>query len=294
VTAEEQKAWRVPPCISSWKNPKGYTVPLDKRLAADGKHLQEKALNSRIADFAEALYVAEQHKREEVQLRARVEARVAEQERRRADEKLREIAEEAWREARRTERELEEAAREEERQLRRRGVDPDSLRAGQTIRDRERIRRDLDYQREREFKQRALRGRRQVSEPIDLVSHSNAASKDESLFEQKVFDRAQGISSGFGDEDSHNLYEKPLFATSTAAHLIYRGVSRGDHRGLGAASGEAGAETELKEAEAVRFSSVTERLSGSTPTRKEEQAGEQDPFGLDSFLAEAKSKRSRH
>jgi SNW domain-containing protein 1 len=40
VTAEDQANWKIPPCISNWKNAKGYTIPLDKRLAADGRGLQ--------------------------------------------------------------------------------------------------------------------------------------------------------------------------------------------------------------------------------------------------------------
>ena len=41
VSVEDQEAWKIPPCISNWKNAKGYTIPLDKRLAADGRGLQE-------------------------------------------------------------------------------------------------------------------------------------------------------------------------------------------------------------------------------------------------------------
>lgn len=41
VTSLEQKEWMIPPCISNWKNNKGYTIPLDKRLAADGRGLQD-------------------------------------------------------------------------------------------------------------------------------------------------------------------------------------------------------------------------------------------------------------
>ena len=40
ITAKDQADWKIPPCISNWKNPKGYTIPLDKRLAADGRGLQ--------------------------------------------------------------------------------------------------------------------------------------------------------------------------------------------------------------------------------------------------------------
>ncbi|KAK1021070.1 mRNA splicing protein, partial [Friedmanniomyces endolithicus] len=47
LTAEDQEAWRIPPPVSNWKNPKGYTVPLDKRLAADGRGLQDVTINDK-------------------------------------------------------------------------------------------------------------------------------------------------------------------------------------------------------------------------------------------------------
>ncbi|KAK1868622.1 hypothetical protein I4F81_011107 [Pyropia yezoensis] len=37
VTKAQRDAWRIPPCVSNWKNNKGYTIALDKRLAADGR-----------------------------------------------------------------------------------------------------------------------------------------------------------------------------------------------------------------------------------------------------------------
>lgn len=50
ITQQEQKDWQIPPCVSNWKNNKGFTVPLDKRLAADGRGLQDvRRLISRFA-----------------------------------------------------------------------------------------------------------------------------------------------------------------------------------------------------------------------------------------------------
>src|ERR1700712_5804493 len=46
ATASEQKEWMIPPCISNWKNNKGFTIPLDKRLAADGRGLQDVSLTT--------------------------------------------------------------------------------------------------------------------------------------------------------------------------------------------------------------------------------------------------------
>ena len=64
VSVKEQADWKIPPCISNWKNAKGYTIPLDKRLAADGRGLQETAINDNFAKMTEALYVAEQQARQ--------------------------------------------------------------------------------------------------------------------------------------------------------------------------------------------------------------------------------------
>lgn len=50
ATAQDQKDWMIPPCISNWKNNKGYTIPLDKRLAADGRGLQDVSPATRMLD----------------------------------------------------------------------------------------------------------------------------------------------------------------------------------------------------------------------------------------------------
>lgn len=57
--ADFAQDWVIPPCISNWKNAKGYTIPLEKRLAADGRGLQESQINHSFSKFAEALYTAE-------------------------------------------------------------------------------------------------------------------------------------------------------------------------------------------------------------------------------------------
>ena len=70
VTPKEWRAWRIPPCVSNWKNPKGYTVPLDKRLASDGRFLIDRSVSTAFSNLAESLYVAEGQAREELSLRA--------------------------------------------------------------------------------------------------------------------------------------------------------------------------------------------------------------------------------
>ncbi|GJN92670.1 hypothetical protein Rhopal_005705-T1 [Rhodotorula paludigena] len=95
VTAQEQKEWMIPPCVSNWKNNKGYTIPLDKRLAADGRGLQDVHINDRFAQFSEALYVADRHAREEVRQRALMQQKIAQKEKDAKEENLRLLAQRA-------------------------------------------------------------------------------------------------------------------------------------------------------------------------------------------------------
>lgn len=59
VSSKEQADWKIPPCISNYKNPKGFTVSLDKRLATDGRGLQQVHINENFSKLAEALSIAE-------------------------------------------------------------------------------------------------------------------------------------------------------------------------------------------------------------------------------------------
>jgi len=95
LTAADQEAWTIPPPISNWKNPKGYTVPLDKRLAADGRGLQDVTINDKFAQFAEALFTADRHAREEVRQRAMMQQKLAEKEKAAKEEHLRQLAQKA-------------------------------------------------------------------------------------------------------------------------------------------------------------------------------------------------------
>lgn len=92
MTAKEQADWKIPPCISNWKNPKGYTVALDKRLAADGRGLQQVHINENFAKFAESLSIAERKAREAVEARNQMERRIAQNKKAEQEKKMREMA----------------------------------------------------------------------------------------------------------------------------------------------------------------------------------------------------------
>ena len=76
-------------------NFQGYTIPLDKRLAADGRGLQDPHINDKFAKLAESLYIADRKAREAVETRATLEKKLAQKEKEKKEMKLRELAEAA-------------------------------------------------------------------------------------------------------------------------------------------------------------------------------------------------------
>jgi SNW domain-containing protein 1 len=71
---------------------------LDKRLAADGRGLQEVQINDNFAKLSQSLYVAEQKAREAVQMRSKVQRELMLKEKERKEQELRALAQKArWR-----------------------------------------------------------------------------------------------------------------------------------------------------------------------------------------------------
>lgn len=95
VSVEEQNAWKIPPSISSWKNPKGYTIALDKRLASDGRGLQETYISDGFAKLSQALVSAEREAHEEVRLRALVDNKIKEKQNKEQEERIKNLAAQA-------------------------------------------------------------------------------------------------------------------------------------------------------------------------------------------------------
>lgn len=92
LTVADQQAWKIPPAISNWKNAKGFIIPLDKRLAADGRGLQEVTINNNFATLSEALYVAERKAAEELRIRNQIRKKMSVQEKEEREKELRDMA----------------------------------------------------------------------------------------------------------------------------------------------------------------------------------------------------------
>lgn len=98
LNEEEEQEWKVPPCVSNWKNNKGYNIPLDKRIQSDNRKLNTVAINENFAHLSEYLYVAEKKAREEIRMRNQVLKQKKLKEKEEKENALRKLALEARRE----------------------------------------------------------------------------------------------------------------------------------------------------------------------------------------------------
>ena len=234
--------------MSNWKNPKGYTVPLDKRLAADGRGLQDVSINDKFAQFAEALFTADRHAREEVRLRAQMQQKLAEKEKAQKEEHLRALAQKAREEraaASSSRRDSRAGSRSPSRSVSRSPSPYSASEDEDAARDRERMRRERRQEAERQLRQSrmgterriqmmAREQNRDISEKVAL-GLAKPTQASESMYDSRLFNQTSGMDSGFNED---NPYDKPLFAAQDAINSIYRPRAQADDDDGEGAEGE--------------------------------------------------------
>eukprot|EP00262_Sarcandra_glabra_P019120 TRINITY_DN709_c0_g1_i1.p1 TRINITY_DN709_c0_g1~~TRINITY_DN709_c0_g1_i1.p1 ORF type:complete len:596 (+),score=142.67 TRINITY_DN709_c0_g1_i1:173-1960(+) len=310
VTVKDQQDWKIPPCISNWKNPKGYTIPLDKRLAADGRGLQEVQINDNFAKLSEALYVAEQKAREAVAMRSKVQRELLLKEKDRKEQELRALAQKA-----RSERTAAAAPIPVEKSVidsvETRGVHDRMKEKDEKIPkeeredrlQREKIREERRRERERERrleakdaamgkKSKITRDRdRDISEKVALGMASTGAGRTgDVMYDQRLFNQEKGMVSGFSTDDQYNIYDKGLFSAQATLSSLYRPKKDADADMYG------GADEQLEKVLKTDRFKPDKGFGGASdragprdrPVEFEKQVEEADPFGLDLFLTEVK------
>lgn len=211
ITAEEQKKWKIPPCVSSWKNPRGYTVPLDKRCAFNGRTGAEpETINPKFAQLSEALYISNRNIRATLEEKRKAEQLIAQKEKEKNEEKLRLLAQQAREERAAVQRGLGHG-RDEEDEDQDDDVDKEELDERRRIREdrhRERVRNvnikssnperrtKFDRQRERDISEQVALG---VARPKDT---------DSDIHDQRLYNQSEGLGSGFEHDDDYAVYDK--------------------------------------------------------------------------------------
>lgn len=227
LTAEDQEAWKIPPPVSNWKNPKGYTVPLDKRLAADGRGLQDVTINDKFAQFAEALFTADRHAREEVKQRAQMQQKLAEKERAQKEEQLRLLAQSA--------RENRSTGKRHTRDRSHSASRTRSISSGsrsdsdgeEAAKEREQMRRERRQQNEKQLRQSRMGTERRIQvmskelnrDVSEKVALGLAKPAETSMVDPRLFNQTSGFDVGFNEDQP---YDAPLFNAQNTLSSIYR------------------------------------------------------------------------
>lgn len=148
------------------------------------------------------------------------------------------------------------------------------------LRERQDLRREKQRQRQREVRNPQKRysfpnqstGDRDVSEKIALGLAQPTLSK-ESMYDSRLFNQSSGIASGFTQNDSYNLYDKPLF-TGSAANSIYKpNISQ-----------HAQVDERLEQLVGAKAKGKGVELARDGPVQFEKE----DLFGMDAFMSAAK------
>ena len=164
-------------------------------------------------------------------------------------------------------------------------------------REREREMRMSNMGTEQRAKMLARQQNRDISEKIALGLAKPTLSK-ESMLDSRLFNQ-ESLSGSFGEEESYNLYDKPLFHGSSAAAAIYKArgnIAEGDEERFGGGTEEGiGRALDndrfgLGQAQ-IGFEGAREQEVREGPVQFEKDTA--DVFGVDKFLDEAKSGRKR-
>jgi SNW domain-containing protein 1 len=88
LSPAEEQSWQVPACVSNWKNPEGFVIPMDKRVGADARRFDQPALSDRFATFSKALDAGSAAIRDSLRQRAAVERQLAQRRREQEEGRL--------------------------------------------------------------------------------------------------------------------------------------------------------------------------------------------------------------
>ena len=286
ATKEELKQWDIPPCVSGWKNPHGYVIPLDKRMANDATALIDHSVSDKFAEVSEALYIAERTMRKEIEQRAQLMKIIRQNEATTAN-----------------------TNEQTALPLKQESVTPslssmpsvpstlpklplDSTAAYDvTVQDGESDDEDtVAVKKSSQYTSRPLTSAapqpslsanpsrtnrdndRDVSEQMALGQVVRpVATGDQTLFDTRLFNQSAGMGSGFTSDETYSLYDKPLFSGSSA-NVSYRPrpVALDDDNAAsnGAASSLTGRAKPIefeREADPFGLSALFEDASGGAP-----------------------------
>lgn len=239
LTLKDQQDFKIPPCISNWKNAKGYTIPLEMRLSADGRNMRDFTVSEKFSKFADVLYITEKQARQEIEERNRIQESIKMVDTLKKEKELREAAREAREKkmamavsnissVNTTKTEETEVMlgnkRQTDEELEQMKIERNQLRNMRKKEIEQERKLEMNVHRKAKDKINPRDEDRDVSEKIAL-GQAQPTSRD-NMIDARLYNQIAGMDSGFKDEEDYDLYDKPLFADRTSAS-IYKNIKAG-------------------------------------------------------------------
>lgn len=242
LSYEEQKKWKIPPCVNMSNNPKGLVIPLDIRLANDGRNLREYQANQNFAKLADILALTEKNVRKEIEDRNKIAQSIQIAAAMKKEQELREAAKQARQERKlnnnssslmlsldsednkikkdksdkmsnddisnylKNKRKRSEEDEEKEKRER------NELRA---IRKKE-----IEYERRIEIQKKYEKEGRDVNDKV-LLGQNNIVNNS-NVIDSRLYDQEGGIENVFDYNEDCEVYDKPLFNGKNKLSNIYK------------------------------------------------------------------------
>ena len=242
LSMEEQKKWKIPPCVNMSNNPKGLVIPLDIRLANDGRNLREYKANKNFAKFADVLTLTEKNVRKEIEERNKIAQSIQIAAAMKKEQELKEAAKQARMERKsfnnltnksnmiysldtsdilsnkKSDKEFLKNKRERSLSNEEREKELKEIKERNELRE---IRKkEIEYERRIEIMKKYEKEGRDVNDKA-LLGQNNMINNN-NVIDSRLYEVEGGIENPFDYEEDCEVYDKPLFNGKNKISNIYK------------------------------------------------------------------------
>lgn len=246
LSYEEQKKWKIPPCVNMSNNPKGLVIPLDIRLANDGRNLREYKANQNFAKFADILALTEKHVRKEIEDRNKIAQSIQIAAAMKKEQELREAAKQAREERKSLNNnnsslmyslDTEDIKSNSKKDIisekdkdnsylknKRKRSETNEDEERKEIKERNELRairkKEIEYERRAEIQKKYEKEGRDINDKV-LLGQTNMINNN-NVIDSRLYDQQGGIENVFEYNDDVEVYDKPLFNDKNNLSNIYK------------------------------------------------------------------------
>ena len=247
LSLEEQKKWKIPPCVNMSNNPKGLVIPLDIRLANDGRNLREYKANKNFAKFADILALTEKNVRKEIEDRNKIAQSIQIAAAMKKEQELKEAAKQARMERKSFQKNsnninnntmsliysldtsdiLSNKNKEDNSLLnnkRKRSFNSEEEKEIMERKERNELReirkKEIEYERRAELIKKYEKEGRDINDKI-LLGQNNMVNNN-NVIDSRLYELEGGIENPFDYNEDCEVYDKPLFNGKNKLSNIYK------------------------------------------------------------------------